>query len=136
MVNVQLRDFIVRTSSNGMISAEDVKHLQRDVLADGIASRSEAEALLDLDRSVSADPAWSGALVSLLVDFVVWGCRPTGYVTADDARWLAAILDVAGGRDTALRIGREIVAEAQQIDAALLEFIQRGRDRTAPVLAA
>jgi uncharacterized protein (UPF0335 family) len=135
MIKAQLRDYIERVTQEKQIRAEDVRDLQRDVLPHGLTTRLEAETLLALDRLVPADATWREALTALIVDFVVWGARPTGRVTADDASWLAAALDAGTPTETAMRIAHAVVAEAEQVDEALLSFILRGR-RKAPVTAA
>jgi hypothetical protein len=136
MIKSQLRDYMERVIDAKQICAEDVKDLQRNVLRDGLTSRCEAEALLALDRSLPAHASWSDALLALVVDFLVWGSRPTGRVTADDAGWLCAALDVGTPTDTALRIAYAVVEEAEQIDEALLDFILRGRQKAPHTQAA
>lgn len=136
MINSDLRDFIERVIENQRISERDVKVLQRDVLPDGFNSREDAEALVALDRVIDADDSWAEALCTLMVDFVVWGARPTGHVTGTDALWLAAVLEVGVPTERALRIAYAIVEEAQQVDEALLSFILRGRQRAPRELAA
>ena len=39
-------------------------------------------------------PKMGAYLSDTIVDFVVWGCRPTGYVDQETARWLEALLRV------------------------------------------
>jgi hypothetical protein len=136
MIKSQLRDYIERVVDAKGICAEDVKDLQRNVLRDGLTSRSEAEALLALDRLLPAHASWSDALLALMVDFLVWGSRPTGQVTAEDASWLTAALDVGTPTDTALRIAYAVVEEAEQIDEGLLAFILRGRQKAPQTRAA
>jgi len=135
MIKAQLREYVEQVIEAKEITAQDVRVLLRDVLADGLTSRHEAETLLALDRSLKADPAWTEAVKALLVDFVVWGSRPTGYVTADDARWLAAALDVGLPTQTGLAVARAIIDEAEQVDEALFTFLLSGR-QTANTLAA
>jgi hypothetical protein len=127
MIKNNLRDFIESVMDAKYISADDVKKLQREILEDGIMSRIEAEALLALDRTLGADETWGPALSALIVDFVVWSMRPTGMVTSDDALWLTTALDVGGPTETAMSIVYAILDETQHVDAALLEFIMRGR---------
>ena len=136
MIKVQLRDYIDRVIAAKHIHAEDVRDLQRNVLEDGLTSRVEAEALLALDRSLPKHESWGDALVALMLDFAVWGSRPTGKVTAQDARWLVAILDIGTPTETALRIAQAILDEADEVDEALVSFILRARHRAPQVLAA
>ena len=127
MIKSQLRDYMDRVIEAKQIDADDVRDLQRRVLEDGLASRAEAEALLALDRTVPADESWGTVVTALMVDFVVWGSRPTGKVTADDARWLAAALDIGTPTGTAERIAKAILEEAEQVDEALFALVRRGR---------
>ena len=84
MINSSLQAFASKVQSAGRISFGDVKRLQRDILPNGICSRAEAELLLTLDQIVSrADRAFADWLVAMMVDFVVWGVRPTGSVDAE-----------------------------------------------------
>lgn len=136
MIKAQLREFMEKALDDKMISQDDVAHLLRSVLENGISCREEAEAVVALDGAVASDASWGEALTQLMVDFVVWGARPTGYVTAEDARWLASLLDARGPTDNGMRIAYAIVDEAQQVDEALLAFILRGRQHTGRVLAA
>jgi len=99
MINSSLQAFASNVQKAGRISFGDVKRLQRDILPDGINSRAEAEFLLTLDQTVSrADRAFADWLVAMMVDFVVWGVRPTGSVDAETAAWLTPFL--AGQRAT------------------------------------
>src|SRR5205085_11892192 len=81
MTKVSLSDFAAKILRNGRISFGDAQRLQRDILPDGLTSREEAEILIGLDRGAAkADAAWGRWLAATLVDFVVWGERPTGIV--------------------------------------------------------
>ena len=84
MINSSLQAFASNVQKAGRISFGDVKRLQRDILPNGISSRAQAELLLTLDQTVSrADRAFADWLVAMMVDFVVWGLRPTGSVDAE-----------------------------------------------------
>ena len=124
MSKTSLQSFTERALANGRIGFGDVRRLQRDVLPDGISSREEADLLIALDRDiVRQDRAWVEGLVAALVDYVVWGERPIGHITADKATWVTAALD-GGGKATrnARLIAREIVREAQSSHASLVAF--------------
>jgi hypothetical protein len=72
MAHSSLRDFADRLAGKAEISADDVRHLQREILPDGISAREDVEILLGLDERIAqADPAWGDWLVSAIVDFVV-----------------------------------------------------------------
>jgi hypothetical protein len=136
MIKSSLREFVDRVADKNAIGEDDVQFLCQTVLEDGLISRQDAEMLLALDRSHVAGPDWDDALVALMVDYVVWGTRPTGCVTADDARWLAAALELGGPTETAMRIAYAVIEEAHVIDESLIQFIMRGRQQSQRILAA
>src|SRR3712207_718651 len=128
MSTLSLQSFANNATATGRIGLGDVRRLQRDILPEGILSRNEAELLLALDRGVGcADPAWTDWLAAALVDFVVWGERPTGYVDPATAAWLTGALEAGGpATRTARLIAREITREAQGADGALVAFASGG----------
>jgi hypothetical protein len=136
MIKSSLREFIDRVADKKAIGEDDVKFLCQTVLEDGLISRQDAETLLALDRSHETGPDWDDALVALMVDYVVWGTRPTGRVAAEDARWLAAALELGGPTETAMRIAYAVIEEAHDIDESLIQFIMRGRQQSQRILAA
>ena len=78
MINAALQIFVNKVQVAGRISFGDVKRLQRDILPDGISSREETELLLTLEQTAAwVDAAFGDWLVAMMVDFVVWGMRPT-----------------------------------------------------------
>jgi hypothetical protein len=83
--------------------------------------------LFGLDRAVPwADAAFADWLVAAVVDFAVWGERPTGHIDADTAHWLAASLGCGRGPTaTGARIAVEVVREAETNDQALITFALR-----------
>ncbi len=119
MINSSLQTFANKVQAAGRISFGDVKRLQRDILPDGISSRDEAELLLTLAQTVGrADRAFGDWLVAMMVDFVVWGTRPTGVIDGETASWLAPFL--LGQRTrTMRRLARELAAEADHGGTAL-----------------
>jgi len=79
--------------------------------------------LIALERAVIGSDAFADFLVASVVDFAVWGLRPTGYIDREVAAWLAGSLT---GRDgpspVGARIAMEIVREAQGSAEALMAF--------------
>ena len=129
-----LSHFAVRLTQTNRIRYGDVRKIQRDLLPDGIMTREEAEILIELDRNCArADAAWGEYLIAALVDFVVWGSRPTGRIDADTARWLVGALSRGGRTKTALAIARGALQECEEADRALAAFAGR---ETAPAPAA
>jgi len=129
MIKDSLRKFIDRVANIRYIAEDDVNRLQREILTGGLVSRREAEALLDLDRSLEAAESWGPALTRLVVDFVVWGVQPTGVVGNEDALWLATVLEMGGPTKTSMAIAYAILEEAGHVDMALLDFIMRARQQ-------
>ena len=120
MINSSLQTFANKVQEAGRISFGDVKRLKRDILPDGISSREEAELLLTLAQTVDrADRAFGDWLVAMMVDFVVWGVRPTGSVDAETAAWLTPFLVGQRATKTMRRLARELAAEAEQGGTAL-----------------
>src|SRR3954452_2873020 len=120
MINSSLQAFASNVQKAGRISFGDVKRLQRDILPDGICSREEAELLLTLDQTVSrADLSFADWLVAMMVDFVVWGLRPSGTVDAETAAWLTPFLVGQRATKTMRRLARELAAETEQGGIAL-----------------
>ena len=119
MERSDLSEFVQQVISRGRITYGDIKRLQRKVLPDGVMTREEAEALLILDRTVERmDPTWAAYLSDTIVDFVVWGCRPTGYVDQETARWLETLLRVNQTK-AARQILGEVLHEAEGVDQVL-----------------
>ncbi len=128
MINHSLREFADRVLDAKSITESDVKLLTCDVLPHDLMSRDQADLLIALDRAVPRQcPLWGDTLVALVVDFVVWVSRPTGFVEAASARWLVGSLGANGGpTHNALRIACEVVREAEHADEALLAFVMQG----------
>src|SRR3712207_1635040 len=109
MFTAELHTFINQVIDNKRITAGDVKHLKTGILEDGIGSRVEADALLALDRTLDSDPSWAEFLTAVMVDYVVWGARPTGRVPAETAAWLVTTFTCGEPTGNAVRIARAIV---------------------------
>jgi hypothetical protein len=123
MIEPALETEAARIREKKRIRKQDVQKLRRDVLPDGLATREEAEVLIALDREATiVHASWPAFFIATLTDFVVWGLRPTGYVDPDIARWLSATLLQGEVSPRAMRLIREVIREAQAVDAALLSL--------------
>jgi hypothetical protein len=106
------------------INAADVIALLREVYADGIATRGEAEELIAFDHSLSgATPTWCEFFSTTIADHVLQRHEPAGFVGREKAEWLLGAL--ARGRRIATAGGF----------AAVLRLIETAPE-TPPVLAA
>jgi hypothetical protein len=124
MIGHELREFVDRVMDQNVIDNEDVKLLQRDILADAVMTREVIDVLVALDRAVPETcAAFTEYLVALTTDYAVWECRPTGVIDRDKAHWLVTTLGAGEGPTaTAQRIAFEIVREAERCDEALIGF--------------
>ncbi|MGO4705067.1 hypothetical protein AB4072_04720 [Microvirga sp. 2MCAF38] len=129
MIRQELRDFIEDVTGNDFISADHIKALQSLVTEGAAASRREIETLLLLHRTTAAHESWDEVLSAFVVDCVVWRSGPKGIVTNEDAMWLTTALDVCGPSAVAMTIAYCILDQASHVDAALLDFIMRGRQQ-------
>jgi hypothetical protein len=123
MIRVSLRFFASRVLKTKRMDAGDRRTLERVIFSDGVRSRVEAEVLLQLARTIREnDPAWTDFVVAAIVDFAVWGSRPTGYVDPAMADWLIAVLSEGGATALTRRIAREITEEAHGVDRRFIDF--------------
>ena len=82
-------------AAKGVISAEDVLRLRREVFRDGIVDPIEAHDVFRLDHACQGkDPSWTQFYVDALTDFFVWQAKPKGYVSDELGDFL--IQNVAG----------------------------------------
>ena len=71
------------------INAADVIALLREVYADGIGNRDEADELIAFDHTLGEPPAgWSEFFAATVTDHVVLGSDPAGIIDDDKATWL------------------------------------------------
>ena len=76
------------------LSAGRVTSLHRHLFADCSLDRHEAASLFDLERTaLTRSDAWTAFFVQAVTDHVVWGARPTGRLSEDQAEWLIARVD-------------------------------------------
>ncbi len=123
MITISVEQFCNHAVSAGEVSAEDLLVLKREVIPDGITCREEADLLIALDRAVPASDGFADFLVAMVVDYVVWGERSTGYVDRETATWLAASISGRNGPSpVGARIAQEIVREAQGSAEVLTVF--------------
>lgn len=122
-----LQDFIDRIGKAGVVTLDDVRLLQRDLLPDGVQTEQQADLLIALDRVVRPQTdRWEEFLVASVVEFAVWNARPTGRVDAAKAGWLVASLSAGNGpTPRGRRIAFEVVREADSVCETLAAFAMR-----------
>jgi len=138
MINSSLREFANRVVAKQHIGKNDVRVLERDLLPDGAFTWDQAELLLRLDRSVkTVHPCWTAYLLRTIVDFAVWGARPTGRVDSETTERLCAALSLADAPTCrALRIATAICAEAEYAGQDLGDSTAVGLQAVPPMLLA
>ncbi len=112
--------------AKGAIGAEDVARLRREVFADGVVDRTEAEHVFRLEELCAAkDPAWRAFYVDALTDHFVWRAEPRGYVNDENAQFLIDNIVGDGRVDgvTELELLINIVHRAQSCPDTLVLFV-------------
>ena len=86
--------FIAFGEDLSSLSAGRVTTLHRHLFADCSLDQHEAASLFDLERAaLTRTDAWTAFFVQAVTDYVVWGARPTGRLSEEQAEWLIARVD-------------------------------------------
>lgn len=89
MTFAKLTSLLEEIQEKTSIEDADVFEIRRTILPDGILYRDEAEFLVAMECSADRRcAAWNDLFVEFMVDYLVWGERPTGRITTQDADWL------------------------------------------------
>jgi len=100
-MTMQFRELASQAAADGTISAEEVLSLRRVAWPDGVIDPAEAEAILVVNDHVADKSAeWTQFLCEAIVEFVVNGRQPKGYVDDATAQWLIERLDHDGRLDS------------------------------------
>lgn len=117
-------------TSKNKITAEDVTMLRREVFADGVVSRGEAEALFALDQTARDKcDEWAPFFVEAVTDYIVHEEKPEGYISQQNADWLVRIVSRDGVVDsrTEFELVVHVLEEAKsspgQLSAYALEQV-------------
>lgn len=83
-------DLLSRLGNLGGISEDKARALLDEVCDDGIASRAEAEAILNINRKMdNIFPDWDRQFCILIKDYLLTAEEPIGWIDAGECRWLA-----------------------------------------------
>lgn len=97
----QFRALADQAMADGLITSDEILSLRREGWADGRISPAEADALFELnDRLTERTPEWVDFFVEAIVDFVLSGGVPRGFVSDEQAEWLIARIDRNGQVET------------------------------------
>jgi hypothetical protein len=128
MIAQTLADVSHRVAQTGTISDDDVLAARRCVYVDGAISRAEAEGLYAIEQvRTSQSNSWSMLFVEALSDLVLNQERPVGYVTADTAQWLMALIGrrKQPSMDGDMALVANIIEKAREVPAAFSAFALR-----------
>lgn len=93
----QFRALADQAGADRLVTAEEILSLRREGWADGRMEAEEAEALFALnDQLIERTPEWTDFFVDAVVEFLLAGGRPRGFVSEDQAEWLISRLDRSG----------------------------------------
>jgi hypothetical protein len=96
-----LPDLVETILAAEAITDDHVRLLRREVFADGVVERAEAELVFDLnDKCRFKDASWREFFVDALTDTFVWRTEPKGYVGEEDGRFLMERLSADGRIDS------------------------------------
>lgn len=124
---------IAEIADKGIISAEDVLKLRREVFGDGVVSEAEAEMLFRLNEACKGqDDKWGEFFVEAVSDYLVRQEMPEGYVSESNAKWLMKQVASDGVVDTQVELDLivSVLDKAQTSPESLVAFalseIKRG----------
>jgi hypothetical protein len=108
------------------VTAQDVAWLRREVFADGVVTRDDADELFAVAREdMNNAPEWKEFFVEMIARHVVRQSEPAGAVSEERARWLLARVDECTSVE-ALAALVNVLAEAHSVPEW---FLEAGRAR-------
>lgn len=128
MGELQMNSVLAGMAGKSRLTAEDVLMLRRDVFADGVVNRAEAEALFAIDLSVQEKSAeWTEFFVEAVTDYLVLSEAPEGHISNDNANWLIRAISHDGVVDnvTEFEVLMRCMEKANSMPAALSGFALR-----------
>jgi len=103
------------------VTAQDVAWLRREVFADGVVTREEADELFAVARAnMDNAPEWRKFFVEMIAVHVVPQSQPAGVVTEERASWLLTRVDECRSVE-ALAALAHVLAEAGSVPQWFLD---------------
>lgn len=97
----QFRMLADQAKTDGVITADEILALRRGGWNDGRIEAGEAEALFDLNDHLNVRSAeWVDFFVEAMVEFLLAGVSPRGFISDAQADWLIARVDHDGHLDS------------------------------------
>ena len=119
MIGHTIEELVAEIRRKGRIGKYDVQTLRQSFFKDGLASRADADLLIELDREVdNAHFSWPPFFISALTEFTVWNSGEPGYIDADKSRWLLQAVGEEGATERGRRALAAIAQEAECFDEA------------------
>ena len=103
------------------VTAQDVAWLRREVFADGVVTREEADELFAVARAdMDNAPEWKKFFVEMIARHVVRQSHPAGMVSEERASWLLTRVDECKSVE-ALAALVHVLAEARSVPQWFLD---------------
>jgi hypothetical protein len=103
------------------VTAQDVAWLRREVFADGVVTREEADELFAVARAdMNNAPEWKEFFVEMIVRHVVRQSEPAGVVGEERAAWLLTRVDECRSVEVLAALVN-VLAEAASVPEWLLD---------------
>lgn len=103
------------------VTAQDVAWLRREIFADGVVTREEADELFAVARAdLDNAPEWKKFFVEMIARHVVRQSEPAGVVSEEQASWLLTRVDECRSVD-ALAALVHVLAEARSVPQSFLD---------------
>jgi hypothetical protein len=128
------RSLIDSIKAGASIGQAELSQLREYFSAVAPITRTEAEALFELDRTIAdKHDDWTSYFVETITDYIVWQSRPTGLINGAQAEWLLAQAD-EGRTLNAFALLVNVLAEADRVPAWLPAAVH-GRAAAWPAVA-
>ncbi len=96
-MSLHFRELAEQAMADGGISPQELLGLRREGWGDGAIAPDEAEALFVINSHLeSRSPEWTDAFVEAVVEHLIAGGNPRGYLSQKQADWLVSQIDADG----------------------------------------
>lgn len=120
-----LTDLCNGVLARGVVRAEDVLALRREVFGEITVTPAEVEALFRIDEGTEKRvPEWRAFFLEATTDWLVRQQEPSGYITEQQAEWLIARIEADGRvrNGTELELVVRVLELADEAPASLSAF--------------
>lgn len=90
-----------------------------------VLRRREAEIMFEIDAAQSGKSRdWTAYFVESMVEFLVFGSRPTGRISADDAAWLMTMVGEHFSPSVP-ELFRALILQAEDVPAPIIHYAMK-----------